>query len=660
MRRLTLVMIAFALLGGSLARSVESNLAELEQQALRSAADAVADSVVQIRTVGGLDRIGKTLLSHGPTTGLIVSEDGYIVSSAFNFAGQPTSILVRLASGKQLAAELVARDKSRMLVLLKVETDLALSVPEPAAMQQLRVGQWAVALGRTFQAEEVGLSVGIVSALNRMYGRVIQTDANVSVANYGGPLVNVAGRVIGVLVPMAPSAMSGGTEAELAGANFYDSGIGFAVPFEHVLAMLQRWKEGEDLLPGKLGVGLTNGNAHLLPPEITSVWPNSPAADAGWKPKDRIVAVEGVEVATQSQLRFQIVPRYAGDTVNVRLRRGEETLETKVTLAGELAPYQHAFLGILPSRQVKTDDSEGMAIRGIWPDSPAAEAGIEAGDHVLKIEETNVESNDDVRKAMQALHPKEEAAVTVVRDGKELVLTATLATLPEEILTQADLPKTSDAPGKVDDEASVLQSLQLPEFSRHAKYLKLEFADKGSVGMLLWLTKGDDDVLAAQAAAWQVSNQRGRVVLVLARPQDKDAGWGAEDLAYLDRLSRTVQKKWRVDGRRIVVSGQGKAGQVALALAIKRRGFFSGVVSIDAPLPRTLKLPDNSPASRLAILMVETRNSNFAPLLRRDLKQLREASYPASWLQRPPTNDGLLDTETRDNIARWMDGLDCY
>ncbi len=236
-----------------------SNVDLLEQQAWRAAVESVSDSVVQIRLVGGLDRVGKTLLAGGPTTGLIVSEDGYLVSSAFNFAGQPTSILVRLASGQQLPAKIVARDKSRMLVLLKVEADSPLPVPEAAPENQIRVGQWSIALGRTFRSERVDVSVGIISALNRMYGRVLQTDASISAANYGGPLIDIHGRVLGVLVPMAPQAAGPASDSEVAGAEFYDSGIGFAVPLKHVLDILPQWKRGEDLLPGKLGVGLAQG-----------------------------------------------------------------------------------------------------------------------------------------------------------------------------------------------------------------------------------------------------------------------------------------------------------------------------------------------------------------------------------------------------------------
>ena len=81
----------------------------------------VADSVVQIRTIGGLEEVDRTLLASGPTTGLVISPDGWIVSSAFNFVQQPASILVTFANGEQAPAELVAKDHSRMLVLLKAQ-----------------------------------------------------------------------------------------------------------------------------------------------------------------------------------------------------------------------------------------------------------------------------------------------------------------------------------------------------------------------------------------------------------------------------------------------------------------------------------------------------------------------------------------------------------
>jgi len=92
------------------------NLLSQEEAALRAAAGSVADSVVQIRTIGGLDEIEGTTLADGPTTGLIISADGYILSSAFNFVQQPASTLVTLPSGKQAPAELVATDHSRMTV----------------------------------------------------------------------------------------------------------------------------------------------------------------------------------------------------------------------------------------------------------------------------------------------------------------------------------------------------------------------------------------------------------------------------------------------------------------------------------------------------------------------------------------------------------------
>ena len=96
-------------------------LEELEEKAFQQAVTQVAPSLVRIETVGGLDQIQNFTVGSGPTTGVVVSADGYVISSSFNFVSKPTSILVSLTDGRRLPAKLVANDVARMLTLLKIE-----------------------------------------------------------------------------------------------------------------------------------------------------------------------------------------------------------------------------------------------------------------------------------------------------------------------------------------------------------------------------------------------------------------------------------------------------------------------------------------------------------------------------------------------------------
>src|ERR1043165_2652939 len=107
----------------------QDDLPSQEEAAIRAAVEKVAPSVVKIETIGGLERVGKVLVNTGPTTGLVVDAEGYLISSAFNFIQQPSSILVTLPSGARAPAQIVARDYSRMLVLLKVNTSEKLAPP---------------------------------------------------------------------------------------------------------------------------------------------------------------------------------------------------------------------------------------------------------------------------------------------------------------------------------------------------------------------------------------------------------------------------------------------------------------------------------------------------------------------------------------------------
>ncbi|MCA9056546.1 MAG: trypsin-like peptidase domain-containing protein, partial [Planctomycetaceae bacterium] len=248
----SLVVASFAALWIFSARASAQGLEANEEQAFKAAAALAEPSIVRIDTVGGLDLVGDVLTGTGPTTGVVVSREGDIITSSFNFVAQPAGIIVTLPDGRRFPAEVVAADSSRRLTLLHIDVS-GEAVPiiplRPVPRQELRVGQWAIALGRTYDSAFPNLSVGILSAINRVWGRAVQTDAKISPANYGGPLVDLDGRGIGILVPLSPQKTD-----ETAGVEWYDGGIGFAIPLEDVYAVLGRLKAGEELKPGLMGV----------------------------------------------------------------------------------------------------------------------------------------------------------------------------------------------------------------------------------------------------------------------------------------------------------------------------------------------------------------------------------------------------------------------
>ena len=416
-----LFLVSF--LGWSGQSTAQEDLAEQEEQALRSAVAAVAPSVLRIETVGGVERIGEFLVGEGPTTGLVVAADGYLVSSAFNFAQEPSSILVTLPSGKRAPAEIVARDRSRMLVLLKVTTDEPLVVPTPVPADQMRVGQWALAVGRTLDPNRPNTSVGIVSALQRIWGRAIQTDAKISPNNYGGPLIDIQGRVLGILVPMSPQ--GGGP---LAGVDWYDSGIGFAVPLTDVFRNLERLKSGSDVHPGLLGISLTPGSLYATPPTITGCQPRSPADMAGLKAGDKIVEVAGRAIVNQADLKHALGPLYAGDQVPMMILRGQERIPVTATLTDQLLPYNRPLLGLLPDRS-----ASDLRVRALIAESGADRAGLQVGDRILQFQGQPTTTAAALRQAVADLEVGVKVKLAIERNQMPIDLEVELGTLPESL-----------------------------------------------------------------------------------------------------------------------------------------------------------------------------------------------------------------------------------
>lgn len=310
--------------------------AEMRAGMFRRAMARTAPSVVMIETVGGLQPAGERtargarrrpsfILAEGPTTGVIYRRDGLILSSAFNFARDPSVITVTLADGRRFVGTLLARDEIRQLALLRIEADDLPAIEWVGDDGGVRPGQWALALGRGLGGEGCSLTAGVVSAVSRMGGLAIQTDAHLSPANFGGLLIDRRGRAMGLCVPL------GLGEDPLAGAAWYDSGIGFAIAGEQIEASMASLVEGISIRRGLLGVMLdvTAGQ----PPTITNIADPSPARRAGLAIGDVIIGFNGKPVASYPALKRNLRRTPAGRWRKIRIRREHHEFQSQIMLA---------------------------------------------------------------------------------------------------------------------------------------------------------------------------------------------------------------------------------------------------------------------------------------------------------------------------------------
>ncbi len=388
-RKLILACVLVFQLGGGLASAQPPAADDYEalrasQERFRAAAAKLRPSLVRIETVGGTqpmdvqpreeqkpadsDEDGPPppprsqnpfrddpgsgfVVADGPTTGLVYSADGYLVASSFNFAREPALITVTLSDGRRLAADLVARDQVRKIALLKIDA-AGLVAPEWIAMDKVRVGQSVVALGLGFGGSEPSLSVGIISAVNRMTGNAVQTDAKLNPANYGGPLCDLEGRVIGICVPMAQRA------GELAGVELYDAGVGFAVPKQRLDAIVEMLRTRGSVYRGWMGFVIDPRKPEAA--VILNIAQPSPALAAGLRPGDKIMRVNGRTVLHYGHLVQAIYMVPAGEQVAFEVERDGAPFSAVATLArsSELGPLPQLSEPFDPSAPPSTPPAE--------------------------------------------------------------------------------------------------------------------------------------------------------------------------------------------------------------------------------------------------------------------------------------------------------------
>jgi S1-C subfamily serine protease/predicted esterase len=677
---------------------------DIQVKALKAAVRKVAPTVVQINTIGGTDRVvvgsrgTQIRKAMGPTTGLIIGSDGYIISSAFNFVNKPKTILVSIPGHpKAYPANVVANDQSRMLTLLKVKAT-GLPVPVAAPKNQMQVGQWSVALGRTLDpstADLPSMSVGIISALDRIWGKALQIDAKVSPVNYGGPAVDVYGRVQGILVPASPQG-----DDSTAGIEWYDSGIGFAVPLEEINRVLPRLKKGENLKRGLMGVGLPSPYDYAAKPVVSTVAPNTPAAKAGIRPGDEIVEIEGKRVERAAQLMHVIGGKYDGDTVSLKVLRGGKEIGFNLKLVSTAASFDHSFLGILPMR----DDPElGVQIRYVFPKSPAARAGLKAGDRIMKygpdrgnltaLNGRQQPGREQLKQFLNQIPGSTKIRLEVLRKGgkKTEVVTATLDSmastpvslvpepLPEEAqeasFKKALAPRvTLDPKGKVVRPKAVAKKKgtdsdnapqtglikQLSSTGDHTYYIYLpdNYDPNVAHGVLVWLHppgKFKKENVEEFTNTWDDFCSDNHLILVCPVTEQK-SGWLPTESEFILGAVREVLGRYTVDRRRAVAHGMGLGGQMAYYLAFQARDLFRAVATTGTVYTREPK--DNVATQPVCFFVVAGDKDPLAKAIAESTKKLTRHKFPVAYREIKNMGAQYLDEPTLKEMARWVDSLD--
>ena len=608
---------------------------DLMADAVRAAVESASRYVVQIETIGGLEQVDGVQTGSGPSTGVIVSEDGYILSSSTNLAHQPSSVFVRIGAGNRMPAEVVARDKSRNLVLLKVKTSERLPVPETGARKDLKVGQTAIALGKSYDSQNCNVSLGIISAKDRIWGRAIQTDAKISPNNYGGPLIDLQGRVLGILVPLAMD-----SEADLAGTDWYDSGIGFAVPLDEIMSRMDDLKTGTNLRAGKMGVVLQGADIYADPAIVAVCAGGSPAAEAGLRVDDEIVQVNSNEINRQAQLKHVIGPLYAGDAVELELLRGEKRLTIKFDLVAEVDPFQPVQLGLIPG-------TTGMQIGHVVENGPAAVAGVKPDDELVSVLDETVDSWDQVRQLMWSRLPGQSVPIGVMRNGRklefELVLTPMSALIDEQFASNI---KTNTVTGKC-----IKRAVSLTEFENRCFAIVPEQLDTNSnPSLLVWLAPPGKIEEAHLMQLWQnACLDRNMIVLV---PQPSDAKkWEPDESEFVRNVTLLMQRDYQLDENRIAIGGSGAGGAMACLVAKEFRSLYRGLIVVDSLIPDSFETLESTTQS-LLILAAASEQFEEAEQLAEQIDKLRRAFIPAA------LESGVDSLEKWvPRLAAWIDAL---
>jgi serine protease Do len=367
----------------------------------------------------------------GVGSGFFISADGYILTNN-HVVSDVTDIFVTLTDGREFKAKVIGTDERTDVALLKIDAKGMPFLPI-GDDTKIKKGQWVLAIGSPFGLDST-VTAGIVSAINRDTGEYlpfIQTDVAVNPGNSGGPLLNLQGEVIGINSQII--SRSGGF-----------MGISLAIPIDEVMRVVEELRTTGKVTRGRIGVQIgevTNevatalGLARAEGALVSSVEADSPADAAGVQPGDVILRFNDKPIARWSDLPRMVGETKPGTVAPLQVWRKGKNLTLSVKVAEIPQPKQASTAKTAPPKEPAASSALGLTVvpvptatqgklkikGGVMVrevSGQAAQAGIQEGDIVLSVGDTDITSPEQFVQVAGKVD-KSKAIPLLVRRGDQ-------------------------------------------------------------------------------------------------------------------------------------------------------------------------------------------------------------------------------------------------
>jgi serine protease Do len=392
-------------------------------------------------------------------TGFIIDKAGFILTNN-HVVEDATRIVVSLYgedSDEEYEAKVIGRDPltDSALIELTEKPDHTLPEVKFGDSGQMFPGDWVMAIGNPFGLANT-VSVGIISAIERPFpvsegrsAQVLQTDAAINPGNSGGPLLNMRGEVIGINTAIISDARQTG-----------NVGIGFAIPSNVVRELLPQLRAGK-VTRGRIGVGigavpadavdefgLKDRNGAL----VLNVAPGSAADKAGLEPGDVVISYNGKPIRNRDELVAMVTATRPGTTVPVVVVRDRQQRTMSITVEeldldaeananrqtrgggqDSATPEPSAGFGMTLGNITPQDAQElrlnrgqtGALINEVEPGSPAARAGLQEGDIIVRVGQANIANATEAARELGRIQSGGTALLRVIRNGQQVFVPVT-------------------------------------------------------------------------------------------------------------------------------------------------------------------------------------------------------------------------------------------